>query len=78
MRRFSRRRPHIAGKPLTDRTTQRHLLKLADLIFTRRANPTPGVCVCVCVCECACVCVTCVWQLHFIVDGHKQIYGGAR
>lgn len=43
MRRFSQRRPHIAGKPLTDRIAMRHLLKLADLIFTLGANPTPGV-----------------------------------
>lgn len=60
MRRFSQRRPHIAGKPLPDRAAMRNLLKPPDHIFTLRANPTPGV---ICVC-----------QLHFIVDGHKQIY----
>lgn len=61
MRRFSQRRPHIAGKPLTDHAAVGNLLKLPDHIFTLRANLTPGV--------------MCVRQLRFIVDGHKQIYG---
>lgn len=61
MRRVSQRRPHIAGKPLTDHAAVGNLLKLPDHIFTLRANLTPGV--------------MCVCQLRFIVDGHKQIYG---
>lgn len=48
MRRFSPRRPHIAGKPQTDHAAKRHLLRLGNLIFTLEANPTPGVCASAC------------------------------
>lgn len=58
----------MSGKPLTDRTAERHLLKLADLIFTLGAKQPPGV-------SEQGLCGIFMRRLHFTVDGHKQIYG---
>lgn len=69
MSRFSQRRPNIAGKPLTDHSAKRHLLKLVDLIFTLPANPDSW-CECAGGVICACVCASCI---SLLMD--KQIYG---
>lgn len=44
---FGQKRPHIAAEPLNNHTVMRNPSRVADHIFTPRANLTPGVWVCI-------------------------------